>query len=714
MIYLQKYLLLFLRYSWVAVLIVALTMGLAWIRVDKEPNVYGSTAVLEVIVNDPQVLNIPGYQSDRINSLDAVYTVVESLTSNDVMLRVADAIKRTDQWAAGAPSGKVPPEKEASLAQSVRNQIRVNLKRGTRLIEVSAEDGDPKMAQQLAEQTIMQYLKLHDYDTGEDSKVVLESLEKQRKELLEKLNESTKKLEEFAAAKGIDVKKDLAASEQSDLLKAQLVAATGKRASIEASLAELKKVAPEDVEGLLGLPGVAALPEVAAIQTAIVDREAQFSALKERYLERHPKYIEAVRGLTDLRSRLKTALTNAGVTLQRQLDAAGAEVTRLNSMANEVSPKVTNSADLNEFQALQQAVNNDKLLHANVEKRISELNVTAAVEKAPFKYSSKALLNPSVLRPNKVKSMTDAGLLGLAIAVALILLIDRLDSTIRTVDDAEKQLGLPVLAAVPNGNVSNIPRGGTVMTDAAGSAQAEAFRTLRASLSLIGDESRRRTTLVTSAIPAEGKTFCSVNLAACLAGQGFRTLLVDADLRRPALSATLLPSADRKTEHYRGLTDVLSGNIQPLEAVRATAVTNLFLLPAGRRAPNPSELLAQATLPTILKYLEGHFDRIVFDTAPINAVSDTLGLSAHVQGVVIVLRFGKTPKRAVSRALQLLKKAGAKLSGVVMNRVPIRRGAAYYYYYYGDPYLKDSVYGSPGDKRKKKRKDLAKASEEQS
>ena len=118
------------------------------------------------------------------------------------------------------------------------------------------------------------------------------------------------------------------------------------------------------------------------------------------------------------------------------------------------------------------------------------------------------------------------------------------------------------------------------------------------------------------------------------------------------------------------------------------------------------------TLPDLLTLLEGQYDRIVFDTAPVNAVSDTLGLSIHAHCVILVLRFGRTPKRAILRALQMLKKSGAKLSGLVINRVPARRGAAYYYYYYGDPYVKDSVYGSTGDKGKKKRKKKEPVTEE--
>jgi len=644
--------------------------------------------------------------------MDAINTVVETLSSNDVMLRVAEAIGRSAEWAFNSPTGKVQPEKENSLAQSVRGQIRVALKRGTRLIEINAEDGSPEMAQRIANETVMQFLKLHNQDAGQTSGETIRSLIDQENALFKKLNESNRLLEEFARSKNILMRKDPGDTPESDVLRVQTANAASRVLALEADIAEFKKVPPGNTEELLRISAVASLPEVAALRGALIERETQFSVLKERYLERHPRYIEAERAVTELRKKLEAAVATTGSELERQLDTARTEQQRLKGLITGMLPKDNESADYIEFRALQRAVENDQTLYDSVKKRRGELELVGDMDKArgqgdkapEFKYVSKPLLNPAILRPNRRKSLTDAGLLALALAVGLVFLIDRLDASIRTVDEAEKQLGLPVLAAVPQGDLSNISRAGNVMNEAPGSSQAEAFRTLRASISLLGDESKRRLILITSAIPAEGKTFTSVNLASCLAGQGFRTLLVDADLRRPALSAALLDRDVRKEGEYRGLTDVLSNNIKAGDAIRSTAIPNLFLLPAGRRAPNPSELLAQSTLPELLALLEGQYDRIVFDTAPINAVSDTLGLSIHAHSVILVLRFGRTPKRAIQRALQMLKKSGAHLSGLVINRVPAKRGAAYYYYYYGDPYVKDSVYGGTGDKGKKKKR----------
>jgi capsular exopolysaccharide synthesis family protein len=222
------------------------------------------------------------------------------------------------------------------------------------------------------------------------------------------------------------------------------------------------------------------------------------------------------------------------------------------------------------------------------------------------------------------------------------------------------------------------------------SSLAEAYRTLRVSLSMLGPEEERRVLLFVSAVPEEGKTYTSLNTAVVLAQQGYRTLLIDADLRRPSLHKAI----QARVQMPIGLTDFFSGNSKLQEVIQQTDIENLFLLPAGRRAPNPAELLSSSDLGKLIEQLLKKFDRIVIDSAPVNAVSDTLVLAPHAHKTILVIRAGKTHRKAIERGLLLLRKSGAKLAGFVLNRLPTGRAASYYYYYYGDKYEKDSAYGS--------------------
>jgi succinoglycan biosynthesis transport protein ExoP len=281
--------------------------------------------------------------------------------------------------------------------------------------------------------------------------------------------------------------------------------------------------------------------------------------------------------------------------------------------------------------------------------------------------------------------------------------MDAIDSSLRTVDEAETYLELPALASIPEQrNVirrtprkadghSQAGRHSLIIISDLESRQAEAFRTLRASISLLGRESDYRSFLFTSAIPSEGKTFVSLNFASSLAQQGLKTVIIDADLREPKLKQDLLSEKD----DLPGLTDLLSAQICLADAVRPTAYDNLSLLPAGRRAPDPAQLLSNKEFGGIIEQLLNDFDRVVIDSPPVNAVSDVLLIAASAHATCMVVRAGKTPKKAILRATYQLRTAHAKVAGFIFNRLPVGgRSAGYYYYDYGNRYAATNSHSS--------------------
>jgi len=488
-------------------------------------------------------------------------------------------------------------------------------------------------------------------------------------------------------------------------LNNEVTQANAQRATVESDLAALKGIKPGDVDGMLKLKSVAALPNVSQLRDAVILKEGEFARIRERYLELHPKYGAAQSELAELKSKLTTAVANAGDTLRQQFQSFTETEKKLKDLLSEQEAKALELDQISiPYRALEREALTDRTLYETIWTRLKETDVTQGLTKTPYRLVEDPIIDPDPVFPKKTKFLLISGMLALMLGAGMVFLLDRLDSSIRTVDEAESVLEQPVLAAIPEADLSKLPEGTIVMTHDSGSSQAESFRTLRASLSLLGEENQRRLILVTSAIPSEGKTFTSTNLAAAFASQGLKTIVIDADLRRPALSATLLDREVRKAGDFRGLTDVLSGLCLVEDATRSTTVPNLFLLPSGRRAPNPAELLSQVNVEKLLQKLLTEYDRVVVDSAPVNAVSDSLALAPIAHAVCLVLRFGKTPRRAIIRAISLLQKAGARMAGLVMNRMPTSRGAAYYYYYYGDPYVADSVYGSTSKKDKKRKK----------
>ena len=230
---------------------------------------------------------------------------------------------------------------------------------------------------------------------------------------------------------------------------------------------------------------------------------------------------------------------------------------------------------------------------------------------------------------------------------------------------------------------------------------------MRAALSLLGPEAARKVSLFTSAVPNEGKSFTSANYALVLAQQGYRVLLIDGDLRRPNMHKIFrFPQANVRNnsdeDSAPGVTDCLVGETDLASAARQipageiqlvdedieltgkilTATGGqLYVLAGGRRAPNPAEILAGPFFGQLIAEAARLFDRVVIDSAPILAVSDTLLMTPHAQTVCIVVRAAKTPRPAIRRAITLLAKSGTRPAGLVLNRLRRSRGVGYYYYY---------------------------------
>jgi capsular exopolysaccharide synthesis family protein len=218
---------------------------------------------------------------------------------------------------------------------------------------------------------------------------------------------------------------------------------------------------------------------------------------------------------------------------------------------------------------------------------------------------------------------------------------------------------------------------------------AEAFRSLRTSLTIRNRE-HLQVILFTSAVPGEGKSFCSANAAVAFAQMGVRTLLIDADLRRPRLAKMF-----GREGRQEGLTAYLEKGTPLRELITGTDLPGLHLLSAGSVAHSPAELLNSDKLAELFREPALQvFDRIVIDTAPINAVSDTLNFVEFADSICLVLRANKTPKRAVVRAYHELVEAGARSVGLLLNRMPQRGGAGGYYHYSTGAYGSEGVYGA--------------------
>jgi capsular exopolysaccharide synthesis family protein len=299
-------------------------------------------------------------------------------------------------------------------------------------------------------------------------------------------------------------------------------------------------------------------------------------------------------------------------------------------------------------------------------------------------------------RPAKARNIALAFLVGLVGGIGLALLREYLDNTVKTPDDVEALSRLPSLAVVPAfGDDGNRKRrmglfGGPatnghdkrielVAQHLPKSQMSEAFRALRTALLLSQPDHPPQVILVTSALPREGKTTAAANLAVTLAQLGDKTVLVDADLRKPGVGRLL----NLGTGKYAGLSSSLAGvSTLDLVTVPHPAIPNLAAIPTGPLPPNPADLLSSHKLADAIAELRTKFKFVVIDSPPIMAATDAVILSVQADGVLLVVRSGETPKEAFTRTRDLLISVKSRLLGVVLNAVDASAPDYYYSYRY--------------------------------
>ncbi len=369
--------------------------------------------------------------------------------------------------------------------------------------------------------------------------------------------------------------------------------------------------------------------------------------------------------------------------LRRALDEQKAEV-------NAMSEKMI------QYNILKREAEANKTLYDSLQTKLKEAQISSGLKSSNIRIVDPALVPSTPARPSKTKNIVLAFLIGLVGGIGLALLREYLDNTVKTPDDVETLARLPSLAVVPafsngvglksNAKLSNrISHNGNdkrielVAQHLPKSQMSEAFRSLRTALLLSQADHPPQVILVTSALPREGKTTIAANLAVTLAQLGDKTVLVDADLRKPGVGRLL----NLGTGKFAGLSSYLAGvSTLDLVTVSHPAIPNLAAIPTGPLPPNPADLLSSHKLAEGITELRKKFKFVVIDSPPILAATDGVILSVQTDAVLLVVRSGQTPKEAFTRTSDLLASVKCHLLGVVLNAVDSTAPDYYYSYRY--------------------------------
>ncbi len=683
-----------LEKAWLVALCLLLGVLITAWQIKKAPRLYAATATFQVDSDENRVVKVEKVQQEDTRGPEMLKTIEQTLKARPVMERVLLTNNLAEDPEFASPLHV--PSKDAMVGQLV-GMTDVRLRRGTRLIDVTVVHTSPRIVEKVANSVVKQFIRTNVDRYLETASIAHQFLLDEADRLKRKLQDSEHALfayKESTKSVSLEDKQDIVTAKLREL-SSRTIQAHGERLRYEVQLKQVRELG-DNVPALSVLPIVQNDAAVAGLRGAVTKMESDFASIRERYREKHPRYVQADNQLTDLRLTLTNAILKVPQTLAASYQTAKAAEQALDvELADQQSESLILNKQSIGYGVLAREVQSDRSLYEAVLNRLKETDLTRDLENTKIRIVQGAMVPGSPFSPDKKQMWIRGILVGLALGFLLAFAWNSLDSSLKTVDQTEDYLKLPVLSSIPAvRNKLSRDRRPIVVSDDAKSFGAEAFRTLRTSLRMLGRETDHRVFLFTSALPKEGKTFTSINYAMALSHQGLNTVLIDGDLRRPAIEKAL---RGERSKHL-GVSDYLVGHKSLDEIVQKTDHPNLSILSTGTPAPNPAELLNGGEWDKLIEETLQRYDRVVIDSAPIHAVSDTLLMLKRVQTICLLVRAHSTPRRAVLRAIQLLQSAGGSVGGVVLNRVKTGNRFGYYssHYQYADSrkYSEKGVYGA--------------------
>lgn len=626
----------------------------------------------------------------------------------------------------GEPPQEENPQSFSEIVASLRENISVASIPNTRLIKVSASSDDPGMAQLIANTTAQVFIERNISSRRRETTAALDFLTRETAKVKENLRQTEEDLKEYKEKEGLVELSEKArlVVERLSNLESQHENARISRQELKNRLTEINSQLEKVNKVWVSSTFISDNPLVQMLTSRLTDLEiihAQLSResssddpqvtdikaqIEETKKELEGKVKTVVAGKTESINPIYTELYTRLVNYETEINALQAKEDALASLVAEYGREINRlpqqELTLARLQRSQQ-VNLD--LYATLVKAKNKAEIESASEIGSIRVVDPALRPDSPVKPKK-KLNTLLGLIsGLILGAGLAFVLEYTDKTIKTEDEANKLLNLPILAVIPRPGAqggygyaysyrsSNKKKRKEIKAslleerktpielitrDLPKSHISETYRSLITNLQFVELDRKLKTLMVTSSIPLEGKTSVVVNLAITLALAGEKVLLVDTDLRLHRIDKLFNLDASS------GLTDLLAVDQNSNDVIHSVeGVDNLDLLTSGSPSPNPSELLRSPRMKKLILELQKQYDRVLFDSPPLLGISDASILSSNVDGVLLVLGANEINRQAAQKAKESLEKVKAHILGLVLNKVdPQYSGYGKYYYYY--------------------------------
>ena len=586
---------------------------------------------------------------------------------------------------------------ELDTINSIRNMIKVTPITDSRLVRIGVEHKDPELAAEIANIVSQSYVDTNLEQKRNAAQDAVSWLSDQVLDIKTKLTESEVTLHQFK-----DENKILASSlnDRQTILSQRLLHLNQKLSEVDAASILLKsrlKILNESddshKDNILNKFSPSAHFE--HLQKTLSQTRSKQQEMSQRYTNNHPQMISLQKQLKSAENQL---IKETNQVIQAMEQEYQAHLNTARQLKTEIQLVKEESLQSNkkaiDFKRLHRDASNNLALYNLLIKRQKEAELSQMLKANNVHILERARVPAGPIRPRVKLGLLFTLLLSSTVSIGLALCFDLIDNSVKSQDHIENVIGAPFLGLLPaiSENDSPVP---TKNPDAKTSTQrdlfildnprstvAECSRTIRTNLFFMSPEEPAQSIVVTSNGPQEGKSTVAINLGITIAQSGKKTLLVDADMRRPRLHRSF--GVDNDT----GLSNLIIGDGKLEDCIHKSRGTELLdVLPCGPIPPNPAELLHSTGFNKILNELQEEYDHILFDSPPVSPVTDALILGSMLNGIVFVAHAGKTKLPAAQQATRRLADVGSRILGVVLNNVDLEnRGKSgyydYQYYYY--------------------------------
>lgn len=575
-------------------------------------------------------------------------------------------------------------QRKEQLISIFSENLSISPVANTQVVKISYMSESPKLSAQIANTVadvyIENYLEAKFDMTSKATTWLNDSLEGLRS----KLEASEKKLADFYEREQVvDLDGVVGlASEELQGLSEQLLEAENRLKQTQIIYEQVQNFNGDPAE-LADMPAVQNHPSVQNVKEAELLAQSNVSELSKVYGPKHQKMISAQAELASIKQTLINQVRSLISGINSEYRQAESQVNSLRvsvARAKEEYRKLTTLESKRKI--LQREVDTNQQLYDSFFTRLQETSEVEGFETANARVLDKATIPLIPAKPKKSLILAATLILSLGFGVFIALVLDFLNSGIRSVDDVERKLGQRMMGLIPwqpHKKNEDLPL--REFFDKSNHTFSEAIRTLRTSIQLLGLSGDKKVTMVTSSVPKEGKTTVSINLAFAM-GQLGKTLLIDADLRKPSIAKRFdLPG------FQPGLSNLIAGTHSLEECLCADTASNIDVITAGSNSPNPQELLLSDGFNTVVEKLKAEYDHIIIDTAPTQAVSDAIIVSESCDTLLYIVKADATNEKLVSSGLERFMRIGKRIDGVILNQVDIKKaGSTYAYTGYYDQY----------------------------